>query len=339
MDTVTLIVPCYNEEAVLGTLLTRLEETLPRIAEEAKVSFELVFVDDGSRDRTSDILQDLRFAWPSRLLILSRNFGKEAALTAGLDAAQGDAIIFMDADLQHPPERIATMIEKWREGYDVVYYYKKSRLGEASGSGSSARLFYWLINLGARVDIPPNAGDFRLLDRRVAEALRQLPERERFLKGLYAWVGFNQLGLPFDVPERADGGPSRFNSARLLGLAIDGLTSFSVAPIRLMALFGFAISILSVLYMIWIVTETLLLGSPFSGFASIVVLVVFFGGVQLVCLGLIGEYVGKTLLEAKQRPTYVLKESVSLLTKSTAAKILETTSGAKRETSLTVGDA
>ncbi|MCR9085820.1 MAG: glycosyltransferase family 2 protein [Rhodobacteraceae bacterium] len=339
MDRVTLIIPCYNEEPVLNALVASLEETLPKFAADANVSFELVFVDDGSRDRTSDILRNLRFAWPSRLLVLSRNFGKEAALTAGLDAAHGDAIIFMDADLQHPPERIATMIEKWREGYDVVYYYKKSRLGEASGSGSSARLFYWLINLGARVDIPPNAGDFRLLDRRVAEALRQLPERERFLKGLYAWVGFNQLGLPFDVPERADGGPSRFNSARLLGLAIDGLTSFSVAPIRLMALFGFAISILSVLYMIWIVTETLLLGSPFSGFASIVVLVVFFGGVQLVCLGLIGEYVGKTLLEAKQRPTYVLKESVTLDGAADASPSKSHSNGAQDTVALSGNDA
>ncbi|WP_226629908.1 glycosyltransferase family 2 protein [Alloyangia pacifica] len=312
MERITLILPCYNEAAGLGALAERLSQVLPGIAQSARVAFELVFIDDGSRDSTCAILQELCFAWPSRLLVLSRNFGKEAALTAGMDAATGDAVIFMDADLQHPPELIEPLIENWRQGHEVVYFYKSSRQGEGSGRRGGARLFYWLINFGTRFDISTNAGDFRLLDRKVVDSLRRLPERERFLKGLYAWVGYDQIGLPYEVAERHDGGPTRFTSARLFGLAIDGLTSFSVAPIRLISLFGFSVCALSFLYLIWIIGERLIVGSPFSGFATIVVLVVFFGGVQLVCLGIIGEYVGKALLEAKQRPTYIVKEQVEL---------------------------
>ena len=312
MSLISLVLPCYNEASVLDSLATRLDEVLPTIADSQNVSFELIFVDDGSRDTTSDSLKLLTFRWPARLLILSRNFGKEAALTAGLDAAQGDAVVFMDADLQHPPERISELIETWRQGHDVVYFYKRDRSGEGGGKSRGAQLFYWLINLGARAKIPENAGDFRLLDRTVVDALQRLPERERFLKGLYAWVGFRQVGLPFDVEERQGDGVSSFTLFRLFELALDGMTSFTIAPIRLISLFGMFVSALSLLYLLWIIGERILFGSPFTGFASIVVLVVFFGGVQLLCLGIIGEYVGKALLESKQRPTYLLRESIVL---------------------------
>lgn len=312
MTLISLVLPCYNEASILDNLSERLNKVLPEIATTLDVSFELIFVDDGSRDKTDDGLKSLAFHWPARLLVLSRNFGKEAALTAGLDAAQGDAVIFMDADLQHPPELISDLITTWRQDHDVVYFYKRDRASEGKGRSRSAGLFYWLINLGARTPIPQNAGDFRLLDRTVVDALRRLPERERFLKGLYAWVGFRQIGLPFDIDERHGDGESSFTSFRLFELALDGLTSFTVAPIRLISLFGMFVSTASVFYLLWILGERVFFGSPFSGFASIVVLVVFFGGMQLLCLGMIGEYVGKALLEAKQRPTYLLRETVVL---------------------------
>lgn len=312
MSLISLIVPCYNEASVIEQFVERLAAELPAVSARFGVRFELIFVDDGSRDGTGDLLRRVDHGWPARLLVLSRNFGKEAALTAGLDAASGDAVILMDADLQHPPERIVDLIGHWREGFDVVYFFKRTRDAEGKSRDLGSRLFYWLVNLGGRFDIPANAGDFRLMDRVVVEALRQLPERERFLKGLYGWVGFRQKGLPFDVPERHGEPGTRFSRSRLFGLALDGLTSFSIAPIRLISLFGFAISGLSMLYMIWVIIERLYFGSPFSGFASITVLITFFGGIQLVCLGIIGEYVGKTLLEAKRRPTYVLRENVVL---------------------------
>lgn len=312
MDVLTLIVPCYNEANAIAHFVERLSACLPEVSKRFGVTFQTIFVDDGSRDGTGDILGEMEFEWPSKLLVLSRNFGKEAALTAGLEAATGDAVILMDADLQHPPERIADLVEHWRNGSDVVYFFKRERDGEGIGKQVGSRLYYWLVNLGGRFTIPPNAGDFRLMDRKVVDALRRLPERERLMKGLFGWVGFQQKGLPFDVPDRHGNAGSRFSSARLIGLALDGLTSFSIVPIRLIAIFGFAISALSVLYMLYVIAERIFLGSPFSGFASIIVLISFFGGVQLVCLGIIGEYVGKTLVEAKQRPNYILRENVTL---------------------------
>lgn len=312
MSLISLVIPCYNERSVIKDFAEGLSDVLPPIAERFGVTFEMVFVDDGSTDGTSDLLREAAVTWPARLLVFSRNFGKEAALTAGLDAASGDAVILMDADFQHPPERIADLIEHWRSGSDVVYFFKRSRTGETRGKGHASRLFYWLINWGGRFEIPPDAGDFRLMDRRVVDALGQLTERQRFLKGLYGWVGFRQHGIPFEVPQRRGEAGTRFSPSRLFALALDGLTSFSIAPVRLISLFGFGVAGLSLLYMIWVIAERLIFGSPFTGFASIIVLITFFGGVQLFCLGIIGEYVGKTLLEAKQRPTYILRETVEL---------------------------
>lgn len=309
---VTIVIPCYNETAVVGPLAARLEAALPAMMEEFDIRFSLLFVDDGSRDATIETLDKTVFSVPAELIGFSRNFGKEAALTAGLEFAEGDAVILMDADLQHPPEKMAELIRGWRDGYDVVYFYKQDRKGEGAGRGTFARFFYTLINLGSRVEVPPNAGDFRLLDRTVVDALRRLPERQRFMKGLYAWVGFRQKGLPFVIPERHDGGASRFSPVRMLDLALDGLTSFSVAPIRLISMFGIAVSALSFLYMVWIILERLFFGGPFSGFASLAVMLAFFGGVQLLCIGLVGEYVGHALLESKARPTFIVRERRAL---------------------------
>ncbi len=310
MKKVSLVVPCYNEAGTIPALVMRIDQALSEIAQRKSVEFEVVFVDDGSSDATAERIQNEPMVWPKKIVVLSRNFGKEPALTAGIDVAVGDAVIIMDADLQHPPELIPQLIEHWLHGADIVYFFKRSRQSERIGKNTSASLFYKMINFGARVRIPENSGDFRILDRKAVEVLKQMPERERFMKGMYAWIGFNQLGLPFDVPKHYRDGESRFTFTRLFGLAVDGMTSFSTAPIRLISIFGFFVSLISLVYLLWIVGEWLILGSPFTGFATIVVLVVFFGGTQLICIGIIGEYIGKTLLEAKQRPRYVVSHTI-----------------------------
>jgi polyisoprenyl-phosphate glycosyltransferase len=308
---ITVVLPCFNEAKAVGRLAERLNRVLPQIAGELGVSFALLFVDDGSTDATVEALSALEFACPAELLVLSRNFGKEIALTAGIEAASGDAVVLMDADLQHPPEMLADFIRRWRDGYEVVYAYKPDRTAEGRMTRLVGRIFYWMINYGNRLQVPANAGDFRLMDRKVVQALRQLPERERFMKGLYAWVGFRQLGLP--LPRHArEGGESRFSPIQTVQLALDGMTAFSIAPIRLMSLAGLAVAALSVLYMAWIVLEWLLIGAPFSGFASLAVLLVFFGGVQLLSLGLLGEYIGRSLIESKNRPCYIVREARQL---------------------------
>jgi polyisoprenyl-phosphate glycosyltransferase len=309
---ITIVVPCFNEANAVAPLAERLNRVLPQIANELGASFSLLFVDDGSTDATVEKLGALEFACPAEVLVLSRNFGKEVALTAGLEAASGDAVVLMDADLQHPPEMVADFIRRWREGHDVVYAYKPDRAAEGPAHRLFGRLFYWMINYGNRVRVPKNAGDFRLMDRKVVQVLRNLPERERFMKGLFAWVGFKQVGLPLPSHAREGGGTSRFNLIHTIQLALDGMTAFSIAPIRLISLSGITVAALSVLYMAWIVLEWLLIGAPFSGFASLAVLLVFFGGVQLLCLGLVGEYVGRALIEAKSRPCYVVREARQL---------------------------
>ena len=311
-QSITIVIPCYNETTVIEPLAAQLKAKLPPMMEKFDVRFSLLFVDDGSQDTTIQALEKASFPCPAEVVCFSRNFGKEAALTAGLEIAEGDAVILMDADLQHPPEKLADLIRGWREGHDMVYFYKQDRKGEGTGRGTAARVFYKLINHGSRVEVPPNSGDFRLLDRAVVDALRRLPERQRFMKGLYAWVGFRQKGLPLAIPERHDRGKSRFSLIRILDLALDGITSFSVAPIRLISIFGIVMATLSFVYMIWIVLERLIFGSPFSGFASLAVMLALFGGVQLLCIGLVGEYVGRSLQESKGRPTFIVREQRSL---------------------------
>lgn len=312
---VGIIIPLFNESDVLPLLAERLHKVLPGICERQSVTFELFFVDDGSSDQSVSRLSDQSFDFPANVTVLSRNFGKESALSAGLDEASRagvDAAVLMDADLQHPPELIENLIVEWRAGHELVYFFKQSRENEGSGKSLGSWLFYRLTNYGARFEIPADAGDFRLIDAKALNALCSLPERERFLKGLYAWIGYRQKGLPFEAPERVGGGGTKFGMARLLLLAIDGLTSFSIVPIRLLSLTGLLISLLSVFYILWIVGEYLIMGSPFSGFASIVVLITFFGGYQIFFIGLIGEYVGKSLTEAKQRPVYLVRDKIDL---------------------------
>lgn len=311
MTSITILIPCYNEAKGIPALAKALNAELPKIESAFDVDFSLLFVDDGSRDDTVAVLKSTDFDAPSRLIKLSRNFGKEAALSAGLDAQWSDAVIMMDADLQHPISLIPEMIRNWRQGFDVVYAFKGNRDQEPLATRILSKVFYRLVNYGSRTELPKNAGDFRLLDRRVVEAIGKLPEAQRFMKGLYVWVGFRQVGIPMKIAERASGRTS-FSPIRLLGLAVDGLTSFSIAPIRMMSIAGLLIATFSFLYASWIVIERLFFEAPFNGFASLAVLISFFGGTMVLGLGIVGEYVAKALLEAKRRPVYLVAEEIEL---------------------------
>jgi glycosyltransferase involved in cell wall biosynthesis len=306
MQSISLVIPCYNESPGIDALVSALNSDLKSLEHSNNVQFDLVFIDDGSRDGSFDKLRGSEIAFDYQLVSLSRNFGKEAALTAGLEFVKSDAAILFDADLQHPISLIEQMIHHWRSGQEVVYTYKQDRSDESVKRQLLAKAFYGLVNFGSRVEIPMNAGDFRLLDRKVIDAILKLPESQRFMKGLYAWVGFKQFGIPMEIDERADGEASKFSSLKLIGLALDGITSFSIAPIRMMSLVGMGAAGFSLLYMLWILFEWFFLETPFSGFASIAVLISFFGGLQLLTIGLIGEYVSKTLIESKNRPAYLV---------------------------------
>ncbi|WP_176086471.1 glycosyltransferase family 2 protein [Martelella sp. HB161492] len=309
--TLSIVVPVYNEAANLANLVSRLNMLAAKLAQDHGLEVSYIFVDDGSRDDSYQMLAGLDFQGnPARMLQFSRNFGKEAALSAGIDASVGaDATIFMDADLQHPPELVVEMVEIWlRDDVDSVYTYKSDRLAsEGLARSVFSRMFYKTMNRGGRYQLIEGAGDFRLVNRRFADALRRLPESERFMKGLYAWVGFTQRGIPLTPPPR-EHGVSSFNTLRLLTMSFDALTSFTTAPLRLMALTGVFIALLSGFYGVYIVLERLFFESSGIGISSILTLVSFFGGVQMIFLGLLGEYVGKAVLEAKRRPCYIIAE-------------------------------
>ena len=271
-----------------------------------RYQWEVLFINDGSRDRTLSLLehihqQDKRFCYVS----LSRNFGKEAAMLAGFDHARGDAVIIMDADLQHPPQVIPQMLAAWEDGYDDVYGKRLSRGRESWLRRKLSMSYYRLLQRMAHVDILPNVGDFRLLDRRCIEVLKQLRETERYTKGLYCWIGFNKKEVPFETQDRV-AGKSTWSYRQLIGLAIDGIMSFTTAPLRISAILGIVVSIIAFIYMCVVLAKTLFWGEPVAGYPTIVVLVLFLGGVQLISLGIVGEYLGKTFMEVKNRPVYVV---------------------------------
>ena len=271
-----------------------------------RYQWEVLFINDGSRDRTLSLLehlhqQDKRFCYVS----LSRNFGKEAAMLAGFDHARGDAVIIMDADLQHPPQVIPQMLAAWEEGYDDVYGKRLSRGRESWLRRKLSMSYYRLLQRMAHVDILPNVGDFRLLDRRCIEVLKQLRETERYTKGLYCWIGFHKKEVPFETQDRV-AGRSTWSYRQLIGLAIDGIMSFTTAPLRISAILGIVVSIAAFIYMCAVLVKTLFWGEPVAGYPTIVVLVLFLGGVQLISLGIVGEYLGKTFMEVKNRPVYVV---------------------------------
>jgi polyisoprenyl-phosphate glycosyltransferase len=299
----SLVVPVFNEEESIDLFLTSVEPFL----ESAGLRFEIVFVNDGSHDDTLAHLLDCS-ARDRRIKVvnLSRNFGKEAALTAGIDHAKGDILIPMDIDLQDPPELIGPFIDRWRQGYDIVYGVRSAREADTAAKRLSASWFYWAFNSMSPVRIPANAGDFRLVDRRATEVLRRLPERNRFMKGLFAWVGFNAIGVPYARPQRA-AGASKFNLWRLWNFALDGVVSFSTVPLRASFYGGLVIAGIAVLYTMFIITRVLLFGIDTPGYASLLIAVLLMGSIQLVSIGIIGEYLGRLFLEVKGRPIYVVE--------------------------------
>ena len=299
----SLVVPVFNEEESIGIFL----DTVAPLMERDGFRFEIVFVNDGSRDNTLGQLLD-RSATDRRLKIvnLSRNFGKEAALTAGIDHAKGDVIVPMDIDLQDPPELIEPFMARWREGYDIVYGVRTLRTSDTTAKRVSASWFYRVFNSMSPVRIPENVGDFRLVDRRAIDVLRQLPERNRFMKGLFAWVGFNAIGVPYERPQRA-AGASKFNLWRLWNFALDGVVSFSTAPLRAWFYVGVVIAAVAILYALFIVTRVLIFGIDTPGYASLLIVVLLMGAIQLLSLGIIGEYLGRLFLEVKSRPIYVIE--------------------------------
>ncbi len=300
---ITILTPAYNEEDVLPLLQERLAKLMD---ENTAYDFEVLVVNDGSKDGTLSLLQDFhkkdtRFNY----LNLSRNFGKETAMIAGLDYCKGDAVIILDADLQDPPELIPEMLKYWEEGFDDVYAKRRSRKGESWLKKFTSKLYYRLLQKTTRIDIQKDTGDFRLLDRRCVEALRSMRESQRYTKGLFSWIGYNKKAIEYDRDPRA-AGRTKWNYRRLFNLSIDGFTSFTTAPLRWSALIGILISLCGFLYMLIIIFNTLFYGIDSPGYASTMVVILFLGGIQLIFLGVIGEYLGRTFSEAKGRPLYFI---------------------------------
>jgi len=302
---VSCVVPCWNEAENLAQLVPLLRDTLNRLG----TDWEIVLVDDGSTDDTAAHLADWTAAGGVRVLQLSRNFGKEAALSAGLQAAAGDVVVLLDADLQHPPALIPTLLSHWQRGADVVYAVRAHRHDESALKRWGSRWFYRLVNAADRFELPPDAGDFRLMDRAAVDALLSLPERNRFMKGLYAWVGFDAVAVPYEPPERTRG-RSSFTLRRLAGLALDGLTSFTTWPLRAVSIGGFVLAACGMLYGAYEAANFLLFGNAVPGWTTIVVGMLLFLGVQMISLGIIGEYVGRIFEEVKGRPLFIVKRDL-----------------------------
>ncbi|MGC1564322.1 MAG: glycosyltransferase family 2 protein [Bradyrhizobium sp.] len=304
-----IVVPLYNEAAGLAALHLRLCDLAKALQRRYRLACEVVYIDDGSTDATLSIARGLRAEWLDiQVVSLSRNFGKEAALMAGLDHARRGAVLFMDGDGQHPPDLVETLVAHWiDDGYDVVYTAKAHRDNEPFARRFAVRGFYALINWGARQKIPEDGGDFRLLSPRAAAALRQLPERNRFFKGLASWIGFRQIRVDYEPAARAHG-MTTFSAGRLVGLSIEGLTSFSVAPLRFASMLGVLLASGAFLFGLSILWETLVDGKSVPGYPSLVVGLMTIGGVQLIMIGIVGEYIGKILSELKARPIYFVAE-------------------------------
>ena len=305
--TLSCIVPAYNEGQNLPLLLTALVPALTALTPR----WEIIVIDDGSRDNTAAALRPWLQEPGLRYLALSRNFGKEAALTAGLEHARGQVVLMMDADGQHPLSLLPAMLQGWKDGADAVCALRETRADESWTKRLGTRLFYRIVNAGSPVPIPADAGDFRLLDRRVVDALLALPERNRFLKGLYAWVGFRTQFVPY-TPAAHVQGKSSFSMTRLLGLAITGLTAFSTLPLRIWGGVGALVALTAMGYGAWIAIEHLLYGNPVPGWPTVVVGLMFFSGVQLLSIGILGEYIGRIFDEVKRRPVYLLRETAGV---------------------------
>lgn len=304
LTTLTCVIPCLNEEANLNVLLPQLVAVLDSL----HIRYEIIVVDDGSTDGTPAAMQD----WAARhseilYMQLSRNFGKEAALTAGLETALGQVVVCMDADLQHPPELIPKMLERWQAGAEMVYAVRATRQDESVFKRMGTRFFYALMRTSGGLQVPENAGDFRLMDRVVVDALLRLPERNRFMKGLFAWVGYRSEPMLYSPPERLHG-KSTFKPFKLCRFAIDGITAFTTWPLRMLSLMGICLSLLSFAYGLFIVVTYLMFGDPVQGWATLITVVLFFAGVQLISVGVLGEYIARIFGEVKNRPVYLVRQ-------------------------------
>lgn len=306
--TVALLVPVYNEEETIQNFYDKVSEVVKPIAEH----IQFIFVNDGSKDRSVEIVNEL-IKQDSRVALInfSRNFGKEAATTAGLREAKSDAVIPIDVDLQDPPELILQFVKEWREhGYDTVYGIRVDRSQDTPMKRITAGGFYRVFNmLSNKVKLPENVGDFRLIARRVIDAIKELPECDRFMKGIFAWAGFSSYGIPYERPARS-GGTSKFNYWKLWNFALDGIFSFSSAPLRVWSYVGGFLGIISAIYMVYIIFKTLVLGVDTPGYASTLAVILFLGAIQLISIGVLGEYVGRIFMEVKRRPIYVISEIV-----------------------------
>lgn len=298
---ISIVVPVLNEEESIDLFV----DAVGPLLDSTGAGWELVFVDDGSKDQTINVLLARRARTPQvKIVKLSRNFGKEAALAAGIDHVSGDIVAVMDVDMQDPPVLLLDMVARWCEGYDVVYGRRIQRESDSALKRMTARHFYRLFNQISDAPIPDNVGDFRLMDRSVVEALKLLPERVRFMKGLFAWVGFNSIAVDYERPPR-QAGKTKFRYWRLWNFALDGITSFSTVPLRIWTYIGFAIAAMAFLYGSFIIIRTILTGIDVPGYASLLAVMLFIGGVQLMGLGIIGEYLGRVFYEVKQRPVYL----------------------------------
>ncbi|WP_118838264.1 glycosyltransferase family 2 protein [Salinibacter ruber] len=303
-EIVSVVVPCYNEEKVIETTHKRLSDVM----EEETVDFEIIYVDDGSHDQTLNLLYDLHDRDDRvQVISLSRNYGHQVAITAGTDYARGDAVVVIDADLQDPPEVIPRMIEKWREGVDVVYGKRKQREGEGAFKRWSAKIFYRFINRISSVEIPLDTGDFRLMDRRAVEAFLEMPERDRFVRGMVSWLGFEQEPVEYErAPRHA--GETKYPLSEMVEFATDGILSFSTAPLKIATWAGFLASGLSMLGIIYALALRLFTSIWVPGWTALFISILFLGGLQLISLGIIGEYVGRIYGETKRRPLYLIQE-------------------------------
>lgn len=301
---VTILVPAYNEQEVLHMLYDRLKKLMD---ENSKYDFEILFVNDGSKDNSLQIMQELRKK-DKRVcyLNLSRNFGKETGMIAGLDYSKGDAVIIIDADLQDPPELIPEMLKYWEKGYDDVYAKRRSRKGETWLKKFTSTMYYKVLQAFTKIQIQKDTGDFRLLDRRCVEALKSMRESQRYTKGLFSWIGYNKKEILYDRDPRA-AGTTKWNYKKLVDLSIDGITSFTTSPLRWSAIIGIIVSIIGFIYMLYIIIKTIVSGVDVPGYASTMVVILFLGGIQLIFLGVIGEYLGRAFYETKGRPLYFIE--------------------------------
>jgi polyisoprenyl-phosphate glycosyltransferase len=302
---ISVVVPAHNEAAGLDLFHQRLSQALG-----SGENWEVIYIDDGSTDATSHVIEALRRADDRVAFVgLSRNFGKEIAITAGLDHAAGDAVVVIDADLQDPPEVIPQLVAQWRAGFDMVYARRRSRNGDSWLKRGTAHGFYRLMQRMGDLKLPEDTGDFRLMSRRVVDAVRQLREQHRFMKGLFAWVGYPTTFVTYDRQPRSSG-TSKWSYWKLWNLALEGITSFTVMPLKLATYVGLAVALLSVIYAAQVIVKTLIIGNPVAGYPSLMTVVLFLGGVQLMFLGVIGEYLGRVFNETKQRPLYLVERYV-----------------------------